>query len=160
MTVQEQIAVEGESFQDPGIGDSQADARFGDYSQMTIDPVDDATFWYTGEYIGAGGARRTRVFSFAMWELLGEEEMPEAEPYFNSYQPNPQQMTVMWKDLKDNQFDIMITDMRGRVIAQEANVDATLGQKTFNVPAGTAGIYIVTLKGKNTNLSDKIWFAK
>ena len=26
---------------------------FGDYSQMTIDPVDDCTFWYTGTYYPA-----------------------------------------------------------------------------------------------------------
>src|ERR1017187_4013363 len=27
--------------------------RWGDYSNMTIDPVDDRTFWFTGEYMGA-----------------------------------------------------------------------------------------------------------
>jgi hypothetical protein len=29
--------------------------RWGDYSAMTIDPVDDCTFWYAGEYIKADG---------------------------------------------------------------------------------------------------------
>lgn len=36
--------------------------RWGDYAQMTIDPVDDATFWYTGEYVAGG--RKTRIASF------------------------------------------------------------------------------------------------
>jgi hypothetical protein len=40
--------------------------RWGDYSAMTIDPVDDCTFWYTTEYLKATGAFNwsTRVGSF------------------------------------------------------------------------------------------------
>jgi hypothetical protein len=41
MTVQEQIAVEGASAQ-------TVTNRYGDYSQMTMDPTDDLTFWFTG----------------------------------------------------------------------------------------------------------------
>ncbi len=29
--------------------------RWGDYSAMTVDPVDDCTFWYTSEYLKANG---------------------------------------------------------------------------------------------------------
>ena len=36
--------------------------RWGDYAQMTLDPTDDATFWYTGEYILGG--RKSRIASF------------------------------------------------------------------------------------------------
>ncbi|HEV7744958.1 MAG TPA: hypothetical protein VGO56_08170 [Pyrinomonadaceae bacterium] len=40
--------------------------RWGDYSDMTIDPVDDCTFWYTQEYIPANGSSnwRTRIGAF------------------------------------------------------------------------------------------------
>lgn len=40
--------------------------RWGDYSDLTIDPVDDCTFWYTQEYIPSNGSNnwRTRVGSF------------------------------------------------------------------------------------------------
>src|SRR6266550_158935 len=40
--------------------------RWGDYSDMTIDPVDDCTFWYTQEYYAttASFAWRTRIGSF------------------------------------------------------------------------------------------------
>lgn len=31
-------------------------ARWGDYSAMTVDPVDDCTFWYTNEYIKTNGS--------------------------------------------------------------------------------------------------------
>jgi len=40
--------------------------RWGDYSSMSIDPSDDCTFWYTTEYIVAGGSFNwnTRIASF------------------------------------------------------------------------------------------------
>jgi hypothetical protein len=41
-------------------------ARWGDYSAMTIDPVDDCTFWYTTEYHQTDGGFNwnTRIASF------------------------------------------------------------------------------------------------
>jgi len=41
-------------------------ARWGDYSAMSVDPVDDCTFWYTTEYIQTTGTApwQTRVASF------------------------------------------------------------------------------------------------
>src|SRR5258706_5668647 len=40
--------------------------RWGDYSDLTVDPLDDCTFWYTQEYIPANGSFnwRTRIGSF------------------------------------------------------------------------------------------------
>ena len=40
--------------------------RWGDYSDMTVDPVDDCTFWYTNEYLKASGTFNwsTRIGSF------------------------------------------------------------------------------------------------
>jgi hypothetical protein len=40
--------------------------RWGDYSAMTVDPVDDCTFWYTTEYIPSSGSFNwsTRIASF------------------------------------------------------------------------------------------------
>jgi len=41
-------------------------SRWGDYSALTVDPVDDCTFWYTTEYLKATGAFNwsTRIASF------------------------------------------------------------------------------------------------
>jgi len=41
-------------------------SRWGDYSAMTVDPVDDCTFWYTNEYLKTNGAFNwsTRIASF------------------------------------------------------------------------------------------------
>jgi len=40
--------------------------RWGDYYTMSVDPVDDCTFWYTGDYKSAGGPflRQSRIASF------------------------------------------------------------------------------------------------
>jgi hypothetical protein len=40
--------------------------RWGDYSAMTVDPVDDCTFWYTQEYMATNGAWNwnTRIANF------------------------------------------------------------------------------------------------
>ena len=42
--------------------------RWGDYSAMTVDPVDDCTFWFTSEYIPATGSFnwKTRIGSFKL----------------------------------------------------------------------------------------------
>lgn len=41
-------------------------SRWGDYTQMSIDPVDDCTFWYTGQYLKTDGTFNwsTRIGSF------------------------------------------------------------------------------------------------
>ena len=41
-------------------------SRWGDYSTMTVDPVDDCTFWYTNEYLKTSGTFNwsTRIASF------------------------------------------------------------------------------------------------
>jgi hypothetical protein len=37
-------------------------ARWGDYSALSVDPVDDCTFWYTNEYLKANG-----TFNWSTW---------------------------------------------------------------------------------------------
>ena len=46
---------------------TSASSRWGDYSQMSLDPVDDCTFWFTQEYqaSAASAAWRTRIAKFA-----------------------------------------------------------------------------------------------
>ncbi len=53
-------------FAGTGSEDFPSAPRWGDYSNLSIDPVDDCTFWYTQEYFAQTGLRdwRTRVGSF------------------------------------------------------------------------------------------------
>jgi hypothetical protein len=48
-------------------------SRWGDYSAMSIDPVDDCTFWYTNEYIPSDGSFNwhTRIGSFSFPSCTG-----------------------------------------------------------------------------------------
>src|ERR1700674_2234739 len=56
----EQLIVNGSGSQTGGV------SRWGDYSAMTVDPVDDCTFWYTQEYIQSNGSFNwnTRIANF------------------------------------------------------------------------------------------------
>ena len=61
-----------------GTGAQTLTGRWGDYSTMTVDPVDDCTFWYTHEYVSRTGvaAWASRIAAF---RLPG---CPPAEPIF------------------------------------------------------------------------------
>ncbi|HEX8221378.1 MAG TPA: S-layer homology domain-containing protein [Chloroflexia bacterium] len=72
--------------QDDPTDDPDALARWGDYSMMGIDPVDDCTFWYTQEYYGSTGQYwLTRVGKFRFASCGGgaiatETPVPAPDP--------------------------------------------------------------------------------
>jgi uncharacterized repeat protein (TIGR01451 family) len=58
---------QGETHLFDGAGSQQStSSRWGDYSDITVDPVDDCTFWYTNEYYSTTSSFnwRTRIGSF------------------------------------------------------------------------------------------------
>jgi hypothetical protein len=59
---------QGEAVAFIGGGSQIGSTRWGDYSNLSVDPSDDCTFWYTGEYIPADGAFnwRTRIATFRL----------------------------------------------------------------------------------------------
>lgn len=65
MTFQETNVVEGN-------GHQTTNPRWGDYSTMSVDPVDDLTFWYTQEYMPSNGmlSWQTRIASFQLHKNL------------------------------------------------------------------------------------------
>jgi hypothetical protein len=151
MTVQEQIAVEGTGPQTGG-------NRWGDYGQMTMDPTDDMTFWFTGEWHGT--SRRTEIFSFSSWHLAGDGELEKPMiPSINAYQPNPNQVTVMWDNLKDESGSMTLYDMNGKAIMVE-QITGSSNKVSFDIPGNASGIYVIRLTGKNTDLTEKIYLAK
>jgi hypothetical protein len=50
--------------------------RWGDYSAMTVDPVDDCTFWYTQEYYQTTGSFNwsTRISAFKFDNCRGRAQ--------------------------------------------------------------------------------------
>jgi hypothetical protein len=62
MTLREAVLVEGEA--------SQTDTRrWEDYSQTAIDPTDDCTIWYVGDYLKKGATSySTRIGAFRLYK--------------------------------------------------------------------------------------------
>jgi len=152
MTVQEQIAIDGNGYQD-------ATNRYGDYSQMTMDPSDDQTFWFTGEYMGGNNSPRTRIFSFTSWNLAGVENDPINVPFFNAYQPSPEVVRIIWNDILDNEVTATLVDMNGKLIASQ-KILTSEAQMDIDVSSVASGIYVVNFTGPQTKLSQKIYLAQ
>ena len=66
--------------------------RWGDYSALTVDPVDDCTFWYTQEYYATTGSFnwRTRIGSFKFAQCGGAPPTPTPTP--RPHQQRPRQL--------------------------------------------------------------------
>jgi hypothetical protein len=66
MTLGEGVIINGSGVQ------TTTNSRWGDYSSMNVDPVDDCTFWYVNEYYTAAGQAsspagwQTRIASFSL----------------------------------------------------------------------------------------------
>jgi hypothetical protein len=52
----------------PGTGSQSGFNRWGDYSCLSVDPVDDTTFWFTAEYMRSSW--KTRIASFDLGPVL------------------------------------------------------------------------------------------
>ena len=65
-----------------GGGSQTGSHRWGDYVSMSIDPVDDCTFWFTNEYFSttASTAWQTRVFAFKLPVCVPEAPGPNPSP--------------------------------------------------------------------------------
>lgn len=71
--------MENEALLIAGAGVEQGSNRWGDYSAMTIDPVDDCTFWYTNQYFVVNGSANwhTRIGSFNFSACPGVAVSPD-----------------------------------------------------------------------------------
>ncbi len=60
----------------------QYHSRWGDYTSMSVDPVDDCTFWYTNQYQPANGIGNwhTRIISFKFPSCLVPQTISFAQP--------------------------------------------------------------------------------
>ncbi len=72
MTIAEQFIVDGDAVT------NRPDGRYGDYSQLTVDPLDDETFWHIGEYMKGPSSvvRRSHVASFKIATGPPDTEAP------------------------------------------------------------------------------------
>ena len=61
---------------------SNSSNRWGDYSSMNVDPVDDCTFWYTNEYGTAAGNWATQIGVFKFSSCAQEAVFEDVPPGF------------------------------------------------------------------------------
>jgi hypothetical protein len=123
--------------------------RWGDYSQLTIDPVDDCTFWYTGEYI-SGGRRATRVAAFKVNNCTGGDD-PD---------PPPAGMRIIFTSSRDGNHDIYSmnpdgTDVRRLTTHPAADYAPSVSPDGRTVvfvserDGGNPEIYVMAADGQN-----------
>jgi hypothetical protein len=77
-------------------------ARWGDYTAMTVDPIDDCTFWYTNQYLTKSSrvGWTTRVASFRFPGCTGTATTPGA-PAPATAVPGNATATVTWSQPSD-----------------------------------------------------------
>ena len=153
MTVAEESAIDGSGSQ------TIAD-RYGDYAHMSLDP-DNTTFWYTGEYLGNGGSRKTRIFSFSLATNVGVENL-----YYDDLD-----MTVALDEAQidvnvvgihgDESVVIELIGMDGRIIATGSeNPYGTKVSKQFDATSLQTGIYFVRVGNANFQKAARVLVSK
>jgi len=151
MGFQEESAIEGSGSQ-VGID------RYGDYAHISLDP-DGETFWYTGEYLGTNGSRRTRIFSFNLDQVVGVEE----DAYYDELELNAfvngDALNVNVSGVNnDEPILIQLIAMNGQVVSQKLNVKPIAGvcSETLNLGVVNSGVYFVRIGNGNFQETEKV----
>ena len=156
---------QGETTLQAGIGSQTGGLnRWGDYSAMMIDPVDDCTFWYTNEYLQVSGSFNwnTRIGSFK-FPGCGAPPTPDF-----SLAASPS--SISFTAGGSGTFSVSVTPsggFAGTVTLTPSSTPAGLTvtpasatsaspaypSTTFTATSNTAGTYTVTVTGVSGTLS-------
>jgi hypothetical protein len=127
--------------------------RWGDYSSMNIDPVDDCTFWYTTQYMAIFGPSavnwQTRIASFKFSECNSPPDCTTATPSPSVlWPPNHRIVDITIQNIIDPDGDpltIRITSIhqdeptRGQGMGDQSPDGFGIGTSTAQVRAERAG---------------------
>ncbi|MBP6575154.1 MAG: T9SS type A sorting domain-containing protein [Flavobacteriales bacterium] len=155
MTISEQVAVAGTAAQ-TGIN------RYGDYAHMSLDP-DGSTFWFTGEWLSAGGNSRTRIFSFDIATSIGIEENTSevAVADLQVVQANGALNVSLTGLRSDDELRFSVIGLDGKEIL--ASTVQPLGKQwnsTVDVRSLSSGVYFVRLGKSGFQKVERIVIAK
>jgi hypothetical protein len=120
---------QGEAIMIAGTGvQTDTSSRWGDYSAMTVDPVDDCTFWYTTEYYTAAG----QASSSRGWQTrIGKFK-------FDSCTPAPQ--GTLQGTVTDCSSALPLSGVFIEVSSGFSQVTGTNGQYSRPLAPGTYGV--------------------
>ena len=133
MTIEEVNVVDGTNEINSG-------ARFGDYAQMGVDPLDERTFWYTSEYGGNGSSNsKTRIVAFKI-EKDDFDAAPVAilSPTTSSMLTDSEQVTIEVQnrginDIENLTIGFMVNDVQiGTYVIPEILSENETYQHTFD----------------------------
>ncbi len=148
---------------------SDPSSRYGDYSQMTIDPSDDKTFWSIGEYF-TGGSRKNLVGVFKIASDLSQDVgIINVDSPANGILSNAELVTVTIRNFGlDEQTNIpvsfqidggeAINEIFTGTVASNNNVQYTFtATGNFSVPGATYQINASThLNSDQNTINDTV----
>ena len=126
--------------------------RYGDYSHMALDP-DGSTFWFTGEYIGNGGSRRTKIISFSLEDQVGlddQADISEEKPVLSTTFSGNQIQVSTNHFPSTNEMYIELFALNGRRLKHKI-VPSINGELTTSFDVGdlSSGLYFVRVGKDN-----------
>jgi len=134
-------------------------SRWGDYSSLSVDPVDDCTFYYSNEYIPANGTFnwRTRIASFKLPNCGSPDFSLSASPAaLTIAQGNsaPSTITVTPSGGFTGSVDLTISGVPSGASAS-FDTTPTTSSSVLTVAAGSAiaGTYSLTVTGTSGTLT-------
>jgi len=152
MTIAEEFIIDGSS-------SVTNNSRYGDYSQLTRDPVDDLTFWFTAEYSGQSGGRRTRIASFKISDNLSVDELDlNSSELFITSSDNKNFEITLYNESTSDILRLSVYDVTGkRLVYNQVNKDNSQFYKhALDLSSVSSGIYIVEIGNSKTKLTKKI----
>lgn len=145
MTIAEQTAISGTSTL------SGTGRRWGDYSQLDIDPLDGLTFWGINQYGGFSNnyTQLNRIFSFGLAPDLAVNNL-QNQTFIKVYQ-NGGYLQVKASGLPDNeQLVVDLFDISGRQLTTQRVVPVSNTFETqINISTLPKGIYLVRVGRDN-----------
>ncbi|MEI6456668.1 MAG: T9SS type A sorting domain-containing protein, partial [bacterium] len=125
--------------------------RWGDYSSLALDPVDDKTFWYTNQYIKSDKTTRgTRIASFIFNSPVGVNPLEGSDkPWFRVF-PNPSGgiFTIVPQNAAVAILNVQVTDLAGRIILEKQFNQQN--EYIIDLSQANSGVYSLRLQNWKT----------
>ncbi len=134
----------------------QGGNRWGDYSHLSVDPIDGITFWATNMYTNSGYSFGenigTRIYSFQITKCPSDapNETNSYSASLKAYQSGGT-LNVKGTGFPENEkLSVQLFDINGRTIMQTKTVTNSNNlESSFNVSSLAKGIYIVRAGNDN-----------